>query len=279
MSLGVGLSSRDDDHRGVSFEALGGVIGTVGTPHFVQRLSALLHDVVPLDVAHVERTRVDGTAPAGYRSEWFGSAGDGFPASDVADVMSLYYDSFQASDPLFSSLRGALGTQIVLRDVDALPPDEFRERIFDVADITHECVLAKGTHHAQYSIALVRGRRLPPFSLAELARLRNVGDLLFPLLELHASMAAAKRVAHPGADAAPLAAFDARIDASRIRLSNREYETCKHLLAGKTVPETAGILGVRLTSAESYVKRAFGKLGVRTKRELLAWACAVAQPW
>ena len=59
-----------------------------------------------------------------------------------------------------------------------------------------------------------------------------------------------------------------------MKLSKREYETCKHLLSGKTVPETAEILGVRVASAESYVKRAFAKLGVRTKRRLAAWGSA-----
>ena len=38
--------------------------------------------------------------------------------------------------------------------------------------------------------------------------------------------------------------------------------------------ETAEFLGVRVASAESYVKRAFAKLGVRTKRELAAWGSA-----
>ncbi|WP_258401930.1 helix-turn-helix transcriptional regulator, partial [Burkholderia multivorans] len=72
--------------------------------------------------------------------------------------------------------------------------------------------------------------------------------------------------------------FDARIAADGVKLSKREYETCKHLLSGKTVPETAEILGVRVASAESYVKRAFAKLGVRTKRELVAWGAAAPLP-
>ena len=76
----------------------------------------------------------------------------------------------------------------------------------------------------------------------------------------------------------PLAQFDARIAADGVKLSKREYETCKHLLSGKTVPETAEILGVRVASAESYVKRAFAKLGVRTKRELAAWGSATTTP-
>jgi LuxR family transcriptional regulator, activator of tox operons len=68
--------------------------------------------------------------------------------------------------------------------------------------------------------------------------------------------------------------LDARIASEGVRLSKREYESesCRHLIVGRTVPETAEILGVRQTSAESYVQRAFARLGVRTRRELALWA-------
>jgi DNA-binding CsgD family transcriptional regulator len=38
------------------------------------------------------------------------------------------------------------------------------------------------------------------------------------------------------------------------------------------VPEAATRLELRVSTAESYVKRAFAKLGLRTKGELFAWA-------
>lgn len=99
-----------------------------------------------------------------------------------------------------------------------------------------------------------------------------MGEFLLPLFELHASMSAARRTARVGADVTALAKFDRRIDLRNIRLSRREYQTCKCLLDGHTVPEVATALELRLSTAESYVKRAFEKLGVRTKWELLQWA-------
>ncbi|MBR8220383.1 helix-turn-helix transcriptional regulator [Burkholderia ambifaria] len=269
----VNSSHRDTDRFNVSFKALGELIETVGTPHFVPRLTQLLNDVVPLDVAHIERSRVDGAMPTGYRCEWIGSSGIGAETdtAEISDVMTLYYERFFDSDPLFAGLRGKTGTMLVVRDIAAIPPGEFRQRLFDDVRIGHECVLARGTRYAQHSIALERGRDRPPFTLAEMSRFRSISDVLFPLLELHASTTAARRIAHPTPDVHPLAQFDARIAADGVKLSKREYETCKHLISGKTVPETAEILGVRVASAESYVKPAFAKLGVRTKRELAAW--------
>lgn len=272
MLLNVDPFNRNSRHINVSIKALGEVIESVGLPHFVRRLTLFLHEMIPLESVHVERTRFDPTLPLGYRCEWIGS-GTVDERQDILDhTMTLYYDRFQAVDPLFAGIRDTTGTHLVVRDMSKLPPGEFRELIFESSHISQECVLTKGNRHTQYSLALVRRDDQPQFALAELNHLRHLGDFLFPLLELHASTAAVKRTANAMTDTDPLVLFDARIASDGIRLSKREYESCRHLIAGRTVPETAEILGVRQTSAESYVQRAFAKLGVRTKRDLVLWA-------
>ncbi|SAK72403.1 LuxR family transcriptional regulator [Caballeronia pedi] len=271
MLLNVPPLNRDSADFPLSFKALGQVIEAVGTPDFVPRLTLFLNDIVPLNVVHIERSRVDHSRPTGFRREWIGSSGVGMDSGVISEVMTLYYDRFYDSDPLFAGIRGKIGTLLVVRDIGAIPPGEFRQRLFDEALIAHECVLARGTPHAQDSIALERALDAPPFTLAEMNRFRKVSEFLFPLLELHASTSAARRVAHPTSFLHPLAQFDARIAADHVRLSKREYEICAHLITGRTVPEAAEIIGVRTGTAESYVKRAFAKLGVRTKRDLIAW--------
>jgi LuxR family transcriptional regulator, activator of tox operons len=272
MLLNVDPFNQDSRHVNVSIKALGEVIESVGMPHFVHRLTQFLNELIPLDVVHLERSRPDRRSPLGYRCEWIGSGTVDDEQDVLDDVMTLYYERFQATDPLFVGIRDTPGTHLVVRDMSKLPPGEFRELIFESRQIAHECVLTKGAHQAQYSLALVRRDHQPPFSLAELNHLRHLGDFLFPLLELHASTAAVKRTANTVTETDPLVLFDARIASEGVRLSKREYESCRHLIAGRTVPETAAILGVRQTSAESYVQRAFSKLGVRTKRDLAQWA-------
>ncbi|MFM0209962.1 helix-turn-helix transcriptional regulator [Paraburkholderia sediminicola] len=272
MLLNVDPFNPQGRHVNVSTRALGEVIESVGLPQFAQGLALFLHELIPLDCVHVERSRPDSGSPLGYRCEWIGSGAVDEGQDVVDDTMALYYERFQASDPLFAGIRGTTGTHLVVRDMSKLPAGEFRELIFESRQIAHECVLTKGGRHAQYSLAIVRREDQPQFSLAELNHLRHLGDFLFPLLQLHASTAAIKRTANTITETDPLVLFDARIASDGIRLSKREYEICRHLLAGRTVPETAAILGVRQTSAESYVQRAFAKLGVRTKRDLARWA-------
>lgn len=264
-------NDRSTEGHEVSSKALGEIVESVGTPDFVSRLAQLLNRVLPLDVVHIERSRLDTAMPIGYRCEWIGSSGIGMQASEVSAVMDIYYDRFFQVDPLFDSIRGKSGTLLVLRDIAAMPMNEFRQRLFDDVHIAHECVLAHGTRYAQYSIALERGDRRAPFSLDELGRFRRISDFLFPIVELHGSLTAARLTPCMDGVAHPLAVFDTRLALQDVALSRREYETCKQLLSGRTVPETADILGVRASSVECYVKRAFLKLGVHTKRELFAW--------
>jgi LuxR family transcriptional regulator, activator of tox operons len=272
MLFNVDPFNQHSRHVDVSIKALGEVIASVGLPHFAQRLTLFLHEMIPLDSAHVERTRFDPASPIGYRCEWIGSGTVHDSQDRLDNTMTLYYDRFQAVDPLFAGIRGTTGTHLVVRDMSKLPAGEFRALIFDNSQIAHECVLTKSTRHVQYSLAIVRRDDQSQFSLAELNHLRHLGDFLFPLLELHVATAAVKRTANAMPETNPLVLFDARIARDDIHLSKREYESCRHLIAGRTVPETATLLGVRQTSAESYVKRAFAKLGVRTKRELVLWA-------
>jgi LuxR family transcriptional regulator, activator of tox operons len=279
MLLNVDPFNHSSRHLNVSIKALGEVIESVGLPHFVHRLTRFLHELIPLDSAHVDRTRFDPASPLGYRCEWIGSGTVHEEQAVLDGIMTLYYDRFQSVDPLFAGIRDTSGTHLVVRDMNKLPAGEFRELIFESSHIAQECVLTKSTRHTQYSLAIVRRDDQPQFSLAELNHFRHLGDFLFPLLELHVSTAAVKRTANAMSETDPLVLFDARIASDGIRLSKREYESCRHLIAGRTVPETAEILGVRQTSAESYVQRAFAKLGVRTKRELALWARGqLAQP-
>ncbi|NLP63158.1 response regulator transcription factor [Paraburkholderia sacchari] len=272
MLLNVDPFNQGSQYLNVPIKPMGEVVQAVGQPHFVHRLTLFLNDLVPLDFVHVERSRLDSRSPLGYRCEWLGSGAVNEAQSVVDDVMALYYERFQAADPLFAGIRTTVGTHLVVRDMSQVPAGEFRERIFESREIAHECVLTKSAPRTQCSLAIVRRDRLPPFSLADLNYLRHLGELLFPLVELHASTAAIKRTANAVTDTDPLVLFDARIERDGIRLSKREYETCRHLIRGHTVPEIAELLGVLQTSAKSYVQRAFAKLGVRTRRELAQWA-------
>lgn len=252
-------------------KALGELIHAVGTPHFIPSLGEFLACRVFSDAVHLERMRLTPGFGKGYVAEWLGSSS---PAQlpMTYQLMELYYEQYYERDPVFQSIRGTTGTQLIQRDVSAIADEEFRRIFYEDPGGREECLLVRSSRNIQYSLALVRTSEHPAFSFAELAYLRQMGEFLFPLFELHASTAAIRRCTGSENAGKPAANFDERLNSCEIRLSRRELEICNLLLMGKTVPETAQRLELRVSTAESYVKRAFTKIGVRTKRELFAWA-------
>jgi DNA-binding CsgD family transcriptional regulator len=62
--------------------------------------------------------------------------------------------------------------------------------------------------------------------------------------------------------------LDARLRALCPALTAREAAVCRALLRGRSSPEIASALGVRVSSVQTYRKRAYAKLGVATLPEL-----------
>ncbi len=56
-----------------------------------------------------------------------------------------------------------------------------------------------------------------------------------------------------------------------LSLSNRETEVCIGLLAGRTAPELAEQLQLKVNTVESYLKRAAIKLGISGRHSLMRW--------
>ncbi|MNO00782.1 Bacterial regulatory protein, luxR family [compost metagenome] len=56
-----------------------------------------------------------------------------------------------------------------------------------------------------------------------------------------------------------------------LSLSNRETEVCVGLLAGRTAPELAEQLALKVNTVESYLKRAAIKLGISGRHSLMRW--------
>jgi DNA-binding CsgD family transcriptional regulator len=55
-----------------------------------------------------------------------------------------------------------------------------------------------------------------------------------------------------------------------VSLSSREATVCRAFLQGMTTDSVARTLGVKQSTVETYARRAFAKLGVASRRELLA---------
>ncbi|WP_247873601.1 helix-turn-helix transcriptional regulator [Burkholderia sp. LS-044] len=181
--------------------------------------------------------------------------------------MQLYYQSYAQNDSTFDRIeceRDVQLMQLSARQVET----RLRSIFYDVADIHDECVtycLARGV---QFSMSVCRARRLPPFSLKELSILKHLALIVLPLAAMHESLVGAK---HSGKErsGAPSDTIGRWLNE---RLTPREAQVCSAFIQGMTTQAIAASMGVKPSTVETFAKRAFVKLEIDSRRQLLALA-------
>ncbi len=254
----------------IAFQALAPVVEGVGTPRFVTALSQFVRRFADFDSLHVLRLMPTDCTPRGHRAEWIGSHVANTEQAQQRDIMRLYLRRFAGRDPVMTRVPPPDAVEVIQRSADNTTDHELREAIFEPRQFREECVLLRTVFDAHYSISLSRSRRMPSFSLNEMARVRLLGDVLLPLAALHArqSIDAVQPCDHP-AGAPDLLAI--RLDEFGVMLSERERAVCSAVVRGDTYAAIGHAMGITKSTAETYVKRAFVKLGVSSRRDLLAW--------
>ncbi|WP_176860799.1 helix-turn-helix transcriptional regulator [Paraburkholderia phenazinium] len=248
--------------------ALGPVIEAVGTPRFLRALNTFIAGFADCDTLHLQRSRLDPEAPKGCRVDWIGSYCS-YEDSDLQAVMALYFRRFAADDSIARYVPPERSTELVQRSSAAVADAECKRLIFDVAAIHDECQVLRTIAEAQYSISLCRSKRLPPFSVSELSRLKELGEVLLPLTYLHALQvvdAPARLEAGPSDGI-----FSAAAARRGVHLSQRETDICSALVKGRTLATIAETMQIKESTVKTYTKRAFAKLGIGSRRDLLSW--------
>ncbi|MGM0693973.1 MAG: LuxR C-terminal-related transcriptional regulator [Pseudomonadota bacterium] len=177
----------------------------------------------------------------------------------------LYAGGLFRQDPNYPRLRDLLATDsaqgdaelMTMRD-EAMSP-AYRSHLFAFPDLADKASVVIPTSGTVYYLNLYRDLGRGPFRDADLDRLRALMPLIASLIRRHYRQARATPQLASHEDAAPLA-----------RLSDRERQLCLHLLRGHTLKTAAAELDIALSTAETFRKRAYAKLGVRSRAGLVA---------
>lgn len=143
--------------------------------------------------------------------------------------------------------------------------------------------LTRRKDDVRYVLSVYRCHQSENFSAQERSMLQDFSTLLLPMVEKHISALQPCR-----ADNDPIIPENQGIETLRRRieerllqsgltLSNRELEVCVGLLAGRTAPELAEQLALKVNTIESYLKRAAIKLGISGRHSLLRWMYATEE--
>ncbi|MFK0310313.1 LuxR C-terminal-related transcriptional regulator [Pseudomonas sp. NPDC090233] len=122
---------------------------------------------------------------------------------------------------------------------------------------------------SRYEIQVLRAGSTYGFSAHERSRLDDISPLLLPMLEKHID--ALQPSLERAAPESLQQRFIERLAQSGLNLSERERQVCLGLLAGRTAPEQAERLALKVNTVESYLRRAAIKLGISGRHSLIRW--------
>ena len=181
-----------------------------------------------------------------------------------ARAIVRYIDRWHRVDPIRRLLHapGAAAAIAMRRERAAeLPPSEYRDACFAEPGIVDRISFAR--HDGRGGSVMLDLRRQAAsgeFSERERRILRAMAPLLLAACARHIEL-----LLHAGADPA---AWRLRLANACPSMSGRELDVAAHLLAGRTLREAAGALGVTYSSVVTYCERAYSRLGVANLRDL-----------
>ncbi|NVZ67536.1 LuxR family transcriptional regulator [Pseudomonas costantinii] len=258
------------------FPLIGKVIASTGSRNFSRLLHDLVLTKVPVDATHITHIRVKGAEGAYTESNGLGA--EILSPERMSSLIELDQQKTPALPPAPLMSERAL----VQRMADFSSPVNTGVKQGS-APITFSSQLHLKSRKKEYFYIISFYRaHVDNFSTQEQIILKDFSLLLLALVEKHINAInpqgmldkniAAERLVPQNRDIDSLhQRFEARLLQSGLRLSNREKEICTGLLAGRTAPELAEALALKVNTVESYLKRAVIKMGISGRHSLIRW--------
>ena len=131
-------------------------------------------------------------------------------------------------------------------------------------------------NEASYCLKLLRDRSQPALTDQDRETLEHAARFLLTIIARHAELFEQK------SDLTPALASREDIEdcvENMSALSRREREVCARILHGMSSCVIADDLGIGKESVMTYRKRAYGRLGIASQRELLMWYLEIWNDW
>ena len=250
------------------------VVDALGTERFYPQLMSLLHDECGADHCTVFEFEAE-------RLERLGSISlDGTNSASVQTGLYLEGGHWR-DDPMISEVRRTCTTHapvLALVGISDLPAGELRDVVYGRTRIKERIMIYGRQHRPQrpvhaFGISVLRSDRQASFTREQVDALQDRSELLISLLDKHAEVG--RRLEGHRANLTSLPDIEAKIAAGPESFSRREAQVCARILYGQSTTGIALDIGVGEETVVTYRKRAFLRLGIATRRELLVWFLAL----
>lgn len=249
----------DQRMRLLDIDAVAPVVSAIGTPGIGGDIFRLVNQVMAIQSSIIYRFSGDGVLPIS-----FGTIDQSY--GPLQQVSLLYTERFFSFDPNRA--------RVPVKHVDGGYVVTHTER----RDIVHSeyldnCWLKPGNrcrlsllgwHGDQWwTLNLYRSMDFPRFSEQDVTTLRSLSSFLGAVVVKHLDASA-----HPAPGNSSHLLLAQRINEFP-HLTDREQQVCRGIVRGLTTEGISLELGVAKTSVATYRQRAYAKLGIATRHELL----------
>jgi DNA-binding CsgD family transcriptional regulator len=238
-------------------------LDAIGQAPFARQLLAYLNEAVRAehcvlyrfgeeDLEVLGAASVDGTELAGVNSE-------------------RYRRSFWRRDAVFAGLQNRIcgyASEVACVPAEEIADPKFRQELFFSQGLSGRAMLVGDRGTGLYGVSLFRRSTLGFFSEAESSTIVALADILVSCVAKHCMVV---RDSRQTADSsfASIEGIERRILEIAPTLTNRERQVCARLVFGLEVKEIAKDLEISPESAVTYRKRAYLRLDIETRAELL----------
>nr|WP_286207866.1 LuxR C-terminal-related transcriptional regulator [Hephaestia sp. MAHUQ-44] len=240
-------------------DVLAALVAAIGTEAFPARFLDAMRALAGVDLCSVFLRQRDGTLRLLLAEGACPGLAD-FPIHASLD----YADGLWRSDHQLARLsRSATKRPVVVRRSAAEIADPaYRAACYERADIAERLSIFRRGPPALFANGYRTARR-DPFSAAEIERLERHAGLLMAAVERHEHVMAGV------GDMFSEAALAQLLMALHCNLSAREAEISAAMMLGETQDEIARRKQLSYGSVVTYRRRAYGKLGIASRRDLL----------
>lgn len=172
-------------------------------------------------------------------------------------------------DPTFSAARtgGAKCPVLVRIDPHEIADATLREDIYLRHNVCDRIVLFGRRGGSLFGLSVIRTDEMGDFSDADIQRLMDEAEVLIALISRHADLLEAS--ARGSASLVSLPLIESRLGCLFDCLSQRERQVCARILYGMSAEGIGLDLEIVPDTVITYKKRAFQRLGIATRYELL----------
>lgn len=145
-------------------------------------------------------------------------------------------------------------------------PDGHRQHVYDAHGMAERISIVRQQADGQvFAVNFYRHQHQSAFSDRHLAAFEAVGPIVLALAHKHAELAPAASAPRDW-----LAHWRNRLQLDAAKLTERELDVCARMLLGWSLDGIAVDLGVSLTTVKTYRKRAFDRMDIHFRNELLS---------